>query len=76
MDAGGDDEGRAQAKKSTTKFMARRYRPTREADRLTQGEDRFARALAMRCGDGEPDDLTADDLTAAYRAAWPGRAMR
>ena len=76
MAARGDRAGEPQAKKSTTKFMARRYRPTREADRLTQGEDRFARAVAMRIGDAGADDLTPEDLAAAYRVAWPGRAKR
>jgi hypothetical protein len=55
--------------------MARRFRPTHEADRLTEGEDRFARAVVMRSG-GKPGELGADDLDAAYRAAWPGRGKR
>ncbi|MCZ6845583.1 MAG: hypothetical protein O7F69_06745, partial [Alphaproteobacteria bacterium] len=60
----------------TKKFMARRFTaPSADAE-LTPGEDRFARALAMRDGEDAPADLTSKDLAAAYRNAWPGRAKR
>ncbi|NNE85578.1 MAG: hypothetical protein HKN28_16565, partial [Alphaproteobacteria bacterium] len=61
---------------------ARRYSaPSADAE-LTAGEDRFARALALRTGEGAPpdnivaDDLAPEDLAEVYAVAWPGRAKR
>ena len=69
----------------TGKKRARRYTaPSADAE-LTAGEDKFARAMAVRGGaeappdgtpDSLPDNLNAEDLAAAYGAAWPGRAKR
>ena len=61
----------------TTQHRARRYAaPSADAE-LTAGEDRFARAIAVRGGEGAaPDSVSAEDLAAAYATAWPGRARR
>jgi hypothetical protein len=65
----------------TKKFMARRFTaPSADAE-LTAGEDRFARALAMRSVENDPaalapGDFTLEELATAYRTAWPGRAKR
>lgn len=81
MAAGKKGKAELRAGPRPARTIARRYRPARAAEALTAGEDAFARALAARCGDGAPQslgpgDLAADDLAAAFRAAWPGRARR
>jgi hypothetical protein len=72
----------AQPTAPPTARRARRYTaPSADAE-LTAGEDKFARALALRAGAGVPadvivaDDLAPDELVTAYAAAWPGRAKR